>query len=248
MDRLITYPDAHNLSGCSQPIHMRSLIHPTWPILAVVTRRACGLATTPPQVTPLLPPIGGKCTTQGSAAPAGARRGTANWGNRTIRTTTRRRHAGRQLLMLPNPHAWGDGRTSELGCGARGRRRRLTDNTLTTSTARLEAAAGPAGPGWASRRRAERSSQRGRRAGGQATRRPEIWRGIATPEIWRAAAHGRIEQPGLTQQATPGTPAAPQAQATQRAPAYAETPAHVCGKPRPADAGRGFRYPVGYEV
>ena len=114
VDRLITYPDVNNLSGCSQPIHMRSLIHPTWPILAVFTRRACGLATTPPQVTPLLPPIGGKCTTQGSAAPAGARRGTANWGNRTIRTTTRRRHAGRQLLMLPNPHAWGDGRTSEL--------------------------------------------------------------------------------------------------------------------------------------
>ena len=23
---------------------------------------------------------------------------------------------------------------------------------------------------------------------------------------------------------------------------------HACGKPRPADAGRGFRYPVGYEV
>ena len=31
-DRLITYPDAHNLSGCSQPIHMRSLIRPRWPI------------------------------------------------------------------------------------------------------------------------------------------------------------------------------------------------------------------------
>ena len=84
----------------------------------------------------------------------------------------------------------GAGGTGGPGCGARGRWRRLTDNTLTTSTARLEAAAGPAGPGRASRRRAERSSQRGRRAGGQATRRPEIWRGIATPEIWRAAAHG----------------------------------------------------------
>ena len=46
-----------------------------------------------------------------------------------------------------------------------------------TSPARLEAAARPAGPGRASRRRAERSSRRGRRAGGQATRRPEIWRG-----------------------------------------------------------------------
>ena len=27
-----------------------------------------------------------------------------NWGNRTIRTATRRLHADRQLLMLPNPH------------------------------------------------------------------------------------------------------------------------------------------------
>ena len=45
-----------------------------------------------------------------------------------------------------------------------------------TSPARLEAAARPAGPGRASRRRAERSSRRGRRAGGQAPRRPEIRR------------------------------------------------------------------------
>ena len=92
----------------------------------------------------------------------------------------------------------GAGGTRRPGCGVRGRWRRLTDNTLTTSTARLEAAAGPAGPGRASRRRAERSSQRGRRAGGQATRRPEIWRGIATPEIRRAAAHGQTKQPGPT--------------------------------------------------
>ena len=55
-----------------------------------------------------------------------------------------------------------------------------------TSPARLEAAAGPAGPGRASRRRAERSSRRGRRAGGQATRRPEIWRG---------RKHRRTEKP-----------------------------------------------------
>ena len=46
------------------------------------------------------------------------------------------------------------------------------DYPTALSTARLEAAAGPAGPGWASRRRAERSSRRGRRAGGQAPRRP----------------------------------------------------------------------------
>ena len=46
---------------------------------------------------------------------------------------------------------------------------------------RLEAAARPAGPGRASSRRAERSSWRGRRAGGQATRRPEICRGNKPP-------------------------------------------------------------------
>ena len=46
------------------------------------------------------------------------------------------------------------------------------DYPTALSTARLEAAAGPAGPGRAPRRRAERSSRRGRRAGGQAPRRP----------------------------------------------------------------------------
>ena len=99
----------------------------------------------------------------------------------------------------------GAGGTGGPGCGARRRRRSRrapsrrvephisdpaplvwrvpegpegTGGPLTaTSPARLEAAAGPAGPGRASRRRAERSSRRGRRAGGQATRRPEIWRG-----------------------------------------------------------------------
>ena len=57
-----------------------------------------------------------------------------------------------------------------------------------------------AGPGRASRRRAERSSRRGRLAGG--------------PQ-------------------TTGTPS---------------SSAPRMRKPRPADAGRGFRYPVGYEV
>ena len=49
-------------------------------------------------------------------------------------------------------------------------------NDQQPSTVGMEAAAGPAGPGRASRRRAERSSRRGRRAGGQAPRRPEIRR------------------------------------------------------------------------
>ena len=62
---------------------------------------------------------------------------------------------------------------------------------------RLEAVARPAGPGRASSRRAERSSRRGRRAGGQASRRPEICRGnkqheAARPHRGRAAhASGR---------------------------------------------------------
>ena len=58
---------------------------------------------------------------------------------------------------------------------------RAKPSTCTPSTARLEDAAGPAGPGRASRRRAERSSRRGRRAGGQAPRRSEIRR-AAGPE------------------------------------------------------------------
>ena len=69
---------------------------------------------------------------------------------------------------------------------------------------RLEAAARPAGPGRTTSRRAERSSRRGRRAGGQAARRPEICRGnnqqlAARTARGREAAHGRIKQPGLMQ-------------------------------------------------
>ena len=51
--------------------------------------------------------------------------------------------------------------------------------------------AGPAGPGRASIRRAERSSRRGRRAGGQVSRRSQIWRGFGRPQIWRGSGGGR---------------------------------------------------------
>ena len=61
---------------------------------------------------------------------------------------------------------WGGG-----GCGAGGRWQGQV-----VLAARLEGGARPAGPGRASRRRAERSSRRGRRAGGQASRRTEVWR------------------------------------------------------------------------
>ena len=82
--------------------------------------------------------------------------------------------------------------TGGPGCGTRGRWRDLANNTLTTSPDRLEAAARPAGPGRASSRRAERSSQRGRRAGGQAARRPEICRGNKQQLAARTAS-GRPE-------------------------------------------------------
>ena len=72
----------------------------------------------------------------------------ARGGNCVIRTTTRRRHTASQFLMLQNPHRHRCG-----GC-RRGRR------------AWLRCPWAVAGPGRASSRRAERSSRRGRRAGG----------------------------------------------------------------------------------
>ena len=63
------------------------------------------------------------------------------------------------------------------------------------AAARLESGARPAGPGRASRRRAERSSRRGRRAGGQASRHTEVWRlGASRTASGRAglAPHGGL--------------------------------------------------------
>ena len=78
--------------------------------------------------------------------------------------------------LMIDSHNWATYSNRGPSRGAGGRWRGLAGNTQTISTARLEAAARPAGPGRASRRRAERSSQHGRRAGGQATRRPETRR------------------------------------------------------------------------
>ena len=104
--------------------------------------------------------------------------------------------------MLSNPHAWGAGRTSELGCGARGRRRGL---------AAVPVDGGGAWPGFETTRRAKLAARMSR---------------------GRAAAHGRIEQPGLTQQATSGTPVAPQA-----------TPSIGRAEARGADVSRAGRRP-----
>ena len=93
----------------------------------------------------------------------------ANWGNRTIRTATRRRHADSQLLMLPNPHAWDTGGTGGPDCGAHGRRPGLTT---------VPAGGGQAWPGFEPTRRAKltartsRSADVSRRGGSRAGRRP----------------------------------------------------------------------------
>ena len=116
------------------------------------------------------------------------------------RATNHRRQTTRQHAR---PHRCGGRRRP--GCGTRGRQGLAGQHTDTPD--RLEAAARPAGPGRASRRRAERSSRRGRRAGRQAARRPEICRGnkqqlAARTASGRAAAHGRIKQHGRKRQTT----------------------------------------------
>ena len=84
-----------------------------------------------------------------------------NGGNGVIRTTTRRRHADSQPLMLQNPHRHRYG----------GRRRDLPPCRW----------AG-AGPGRASKRRAERSSRRGRLAGGPPPTGTHSGRGLRRPQ------------------------------------------------------------------
>ena len=90
-----------------------------------------------------------------------------------------------------------------------------------TSLVRLEADAGPAGPGRASSRRAERSSRRGRRAGGQAARRPEICQGNKQQAERPPPTGTRSGRARRTARAAPGTPATPHTTPTQP-PRYAK--------------------------
>ena len=199
--------------------------------------------TTPPQVMALPPPIGG---------------------NDAIRTATRRRHADSRLLMLPNPHRCRCGgsrrqRRARLRCQWRWRGLAgLRDNAPRQRTAHqvppvLKEPEGPegrlrcpwavAGPGRASRQRAEPKARGA--DGSRAGRRPRAHQAARpaqpgppaprAPAVPRAHKAARPAQPGPP---APRAPAVPQEQ--QAAPRMR--------KPRPADAGRGFRYPVGYEV
>ena len=100
-----------------------------------------------------------------------------NGGNGVIRDPTRRRHAASQFLMLQNPHRRREG-TRATGvppdarpdCGTCGRR------------ARPRCRWAVAGPGRASRRRAERSSRRGRLAGGPPPTDTHSGRALRRPE------------------------------------------------------------------
>ena len=85
-------------------------------------------------------------------------------GNGGIRDPTRRRHADSQPLMLQNPHRhWHGGRR-------RDRRARAPRHPWA------------AGPGRASKRRAERSSRRGRLAGGPPPTGTHSGRGLRRPQ------------------------------------------------------------------
>ena len=105
---------------------------------------------------------------------------TANWGNRTIRTATRRRHANSQLLVLPNPH--------RSRSGGRRRDRR----------AWLRCPWAAAGPGRGAGRRQQGLAAVPVGGGGawpgfEATRRAKL---AARTARGRAAAHGHTKQPG----------------------------------------------------
>ena len=117
-------------------------------------------------------------------------------------------------------HNWAAYSNPGPGRGAGGWRQGLAATTQTISTARLEAAARPAGPGRASRRRAATHSTAGTTgvegAGGSGGhgRASRSTTPSLQARVWRS--RGR---PGPT---APGTPAAPQAPATR-------TPGHAKG-------------------
>ena len=109
-------------------------------------------------------------------------------------------------------------------------------HTQRPGTTGVEGAGGTGGHGRASRRGLAAVPVGGGGAwpGFETTRRAKL---AARTARGRAAAHGHTKQPGPTKHTRHPEH---QRRYKQRAPDMR--------KPRPADAGRGFRYPVGYEV
>ena len=129
------------------------------------------------------------CNAYGSGAPHNARIPQRRV-CRPARITRRQEHEATRTPSTAGVE--GAGGTAGPSCGARGWRGLARQHTA-ISTAGVEAAARPAGPGRTTRRRAERSSRRGRRAGGQAARRPEICRGNKPPYTPRR--HNKTARP-----------------------------------------------------
>ena len=99
-----------------------------------------------------------------------------------------------------------------------------------------------AGPGRASSRRAERSSRRGRLAGGQATRRPEICRG--NKQRRKTAAHRHTQRPDPSRQATraAGDQAGHSNAGNQAGP---HSTAAISGSQAPSGSPTRWRHPPG---
>ncbi len=142
----------------------------------------------------------------------------ANWGNRTIRTVTRRQSAPNAAKSpcvgrRENQRAW-------LRCpwAVAETNRQHTNDKHRPIGGRREACG--AWPGF------------------EPTRRAKLAARTASGRAGRATAGDLSGQ----QAATRGADGSRAGRRPRR------SPAHACGKPRPADAGRGFRYPVGYEV
>ena len=147
---------------------------------------------------------------------------------RRARTWWQATGAGRRASPgFETKHQAADQRHRHRRCG--GRRRGLTGNTLTISTARSEAAARPAGPVRGSRRRAELKA---RSADGERAGRPRGGRKSGAPGTPTApqATQGtrHTQQPGPTMPRTPATPqAAPEEQAAPGTPAAPQAPQHI---------------------
>ena len=175
--------------------------------------------TTPPQAVALTPPNGGNCTTRGPDTPT-TRPLKASCNAKPPPPPARRAPEGPEgLAAVPVgggvwPRCW-----SAAAGPDRASSRRAEPHVSDTAPLVWRAPEGPEGlaavpvggggawPGFETTRRAV-GSRRGRRAGGP-------------------PPTGTQSSPAQTDRAAPGTPAGQQA--TQRAPAHAETPSRRCG-------------------